>query len=210
MTILEKVLEKGKEGEYRFSHIYLQWICMDMAKTIEREITISLIDGELKTKNPQDLTLEVGYKQGVGEVKLISFTSKEDLESSFERENSQTEEFELVMGDNAGYFHNNENFLNFESIYQEIAKEVFINSGIYISATIDKSKVIYSTDWGCPEGGEDIYIIKGTCNTTFAEIDKYKKTVRVIAESLAERLSQSTFTLTWSKVDLNYFTKKGY
>ena len=210
MTILGKIKEIGKEGEYKFSHIYLQWICVDMAKTIEREIKISLIDGELKTKNPQDLILEVGYKQGVGEVKLISFTSKEDFESSFERENSQTEEFELVMGVNAGYFHSNETSLNFESIYQEIAKDVFINSGIYISATIDKSKVIYSTDWGCPVGGEDIYIIKGTCNPAFAELEKYKKTVRVIAESLAERLSQSTFTLTWSKVDLNYFTKKGY
>lgn len=183
---------------------------MDMAKTIEREITISLIDGELKTKNPQDLTLEVGYKHFVKEVKLISFIPKEDLESSFERENSQTEEFELVIGVNAGYFHNNENSLNFESLYQEIAKEVFQKEGIYISATIDKSKIIYSTDWGCPEGGEDIYRIKGTCNPAFAELDKYKKTVRVIAETLAERLSQSTFTLTWSKVNLNYFTKKSY
>lgn len=210
MTILEKVLENGREGEYKFSHIYLQWICVDMAKTIEREIVVSLIDGELKTKNPQDLTLEVGYKQGVGEVKLISFISKEDLESSYERENSQTEEFELVMGVNAGYFHNNETSLSFESIYQEIAKEVFKNEGIYISAIIDKSKVIYSTDWGCPCGGEDIYIIKGTCNPAFAEIEKYKKTVRVIAESLAERLSQSTFTLTWSKVNFTYFTKKSY
>lgn len=53
-----------------------------------------------------------------------------------------------------------------------------------------------------------IYIIKDTCNPAFAELDKYKKTVRVIAKFLAEKLSQSTFTLTWSKINLTYFTKK--
>ena len=109
------------------------------------------------------------------------------MKSSYERKNSQTEKFELVMGVNAGYFHNNKTSLSFESIYQEIAKKSFWKwRNIYIC----------------------IYIIKDTCNPAFAELDKYKKTVRVIAKFLAEKLSQSTFTLTWSKINLTYFTKK--
>lgn len=72
------------------------------------------------------------------------------MESSYDRKNSQTEEFELaeefelVMGVNAGYFHNNETSLSFESIYQEIAKKVFENEGIYISAYIYNQRHLQS------------------------------------------------------------------
>nr|DAX78875.1 MAG TPA: hypothetical protein [Caudoviricetes sp.] len=75
-----------------------------------------------------------------------------------------TESFEIIMGVTAGYFHNNENEnkeVEFRADYQKIAGETFDECGIYVSAIITSGDVIYHQDWGCPVGGEKVFIIKG-------------------------------------------------
>ena len=123
-----------------------------------------------------------------------------------------TESFEIIMGVTAGYFHNNENEnkeVEFKSEYQRIAGELFSESGVYISAVITSGDVIYHTDWGCPVGGEKVFVIRGERNPLFMEDkNKYKEVVEQITERLMNKYEQSTCSLTWKEVEFNYFQKQ--
>lgn len=113
--------------------------------------------------------------------------------------------FEITLGINKGYGHNNECVTDFEADYQAIATDIYNQTGVYVSGIIAPAKVIY---WGCPNDGEDVYVIKGVNNPQFAEPDKYKDAVTKLIEKLATAFEQSTVTTTWSTVDMVYTTKK--
>lgn len=117
--------------------------------------------------------------------------------------------FEITLGINKGYGHNNECVTDFEADYQTIATDIYKRTGVYVSAVISPAKVVYNVDWGCPMAGEDVYVIKGVNNPQFAEPDKYKKAVTKLIEKLATAFEQSTVTTTWSTVEFVYTTKKG-
>ena len=117
--------------------------------------------------------------------------------------------FEITLGINKGYGHNNECVTNFEADYQAIATDIYKRTGVYVSAVITPAKVVYNVDWGCPMDGEDIYVIKGVNNPQFTEPDKYKDAVTKLIEKLTTAFKQSTVTTTWSTVDMIYTTKKG-
>lgn len=117
--------------------------------------------------------------------------------------------FEITLGINKGYGHNNECVTNFEADYQAIATDIYKRTGVYASAVITPAKVVYNVDWGCPMDGEDIYVIKGVNNPQFTEPDKYKDAVTKLIEKLTTAFKQSTVTTTWSTVDMIYTTKKG-
>ena len=117
--------------------------------------------------------------------------------------------FEITLGINKGYGHNNECVTNFEADYQAIATDIYKRTGVYVSAVITPAKVVYNADWGCPMDGEDIYVIKGVNNPQFTEPDKYKDAVTKLIEKLTTAFKQSTVTTTWSTVDMIYTTKKG-
>ena len=116
--------------------------------------------------------------------------------------------FEITLGINKGYGHNNEYVTDFEADYQAIATDIYKRTGVYVSAVITPAKVVYNVDWGCPDDGEDVYIIKGVNNPQFTEPDKYKDAVTKLIEKLATAFEQSTVTTTWSTVDMVYTTKK--
>lgn len=116
--------------------------------------------------------------------------------------------FEITLGINSGYYHNNESVIDFEADYQAIATDIYKRTGVYVSAVIIPAKVVYNVDWGCPMDGEDVYVIKGVNNPQFAEPDKYKEAVTKLIEKLATAFEQSTVTTTWSTVDMIYTTKK--
>lgn len=116
--------------------------------------------------------------------------------------------FEITLGINKGYGHNNEHVTDFEADYQAIATDIYKRTGVYVSAVIIPAKVVYNVDWGCPADGEDVYVIKGVNNPQFAEPDKYKKAVTKLIEKLATAFEQSTITTTWATVDMVYTTKK--
>ena len=117
--------------------------------------------------------------------------------------------FEITIGINKGYGHNNEYVTDFEADYQAIATDIYKRTGIYVSAVITPAKVVYNVDWGCPMDGEDVYVIKGVNNPQFAKPDKYKEAVTKLIEKLATAFEQSTVTTTWSTVEFVYTTKKG-
>lgn len=120
----------------------------------------------------------------------------------------KTEKFEIVMGITPGYFHNNETNKNIEQIYSSIAKKVYEETDIYVSATITKSSMVYHSDWGCPPNGEIVYVISGTRNPEFTNNKHlYKVAVYMIAEKFAETLKQSTCTITFQDVTLAYITR---
>lgn len=122
--------------------------------------------------------------------------------------NLDTERFEIIIGINPGYFHNNETNKNIEQIYSSIAKKVYEETDIYISAVITKSKMIYNTEWGCPSDGEVVYTISGTRNPEFTKSKYlYKMAVYMIAEELTKILKQSTCTVTFQCVKLAYITR---
>lgn len=116
--------------------------------------------------------------------------------------------FEITLGINKGYGHNNECVTDFEADYQGIATDIYNQTGIYVSGVITPAKVVYNVDRGCPMDGEDVYVIKGVNNPQFAEPDKYKEAVTKLIEKLATAFEQSTVTTTWSTVDMIYTTKK--
>ena len=127
------------------------------------------------------------------------------------RTEMKSESFEIVMGVTAGYFHNNESSdkeVEFRADYQRIAGEVFSECGVYISAVITSGDVVYHTDWGCPVGGEKIFVIRGERNPLFVEDkdkNKYKEAVEQITEKLMNKYQQSTCSLTWKEVTFSYF-----
>lgn len=117
--------------------------------------------------------------------------------------------FEITLGINKGYGHNNECVTDFEADYQAIATDIYKRTGVYVSAVISPAKVVYNVDWGCPDDGEDVYIIKGVNNTQFVKPTDYKEAVMLLIENLATAFEQSTVTTTWSTVKFVYTTKKG-
>lgn len=117
--------------------------------------------------------------------------------------------FEITLGINKGYGHNNECVTDFEADYQAIATDIYKRTGVYVSAVISPAKVVYNVDWGCPDDGEDVYIIKGVNNTQFVKPAGYKEAVTMLIEKLATVFEQSTVTTTWSTVEFVYTTKKG-
>ena len=126
----------------------------------------------------------------------------------YQHQKQTVDAFEITIGINKGYGHNNEATIDFEAGYQAIATDIYNQTGIYVSGVITPAKVVYNVDWGCPADGEDIYIIKGVNNPQFAEPDKYKEAVTKLIEKLATAFEQSTVTTTWSTVDMVYTTKK--
>lgn len=127
----------------------------------------------------------------------------------YQHQQQTVDAFEITIGINKGYDHNNECVTDFETDYQAIATDIYKRTGIYVSAVITPAKVVYNVDWGCPMDGEDVYVIKGVNNPQFAEPDKYKNAVIKLIEKLATTFEQSTVTTTWSIVRFVYTTKKG-
>lgn len=116
--------------------------------------------------------------------------------------------FEITLGINKGYGHNNECITDFEADYQAIATDIYKRTGVYVSAVIIPAKVVYNVDRGCPADGEDVYVIKGVNNTQFVKPTDYKEAVMLLIEKLATTFEQSTVTTTWSTVEFVYTTKR--
>lgn len=136
--------------------------------------------------------------------KTVKVTKESDYESNI----SKTDKFEVVLGVNEGYFHNNETNVSIYELWSKYANEIEKKHGIYISALVNESRVIYKSEWGCPKGGEIVYRISGERNNEFAkDSNKYKYALEDLIELVAKELKQSTYTITWSEVELGYYRK---
>ena len=134
-------------------------------------------------------------------------------EIAYNESNYETESFELILGYTPGY--NNEelekenefdDINRFNDLYYQISEEVLKESGTFVTAIISKSKVVYP---GSPRRGEKVYFIKGTRNPEFtSDKEKYRKAVNEVARILAILLQQTTYSITWTNCNYNYFKKQ--
>ena len=209
MTIQEKILKNG-EGKYNIIYKTIELFYSGMAgRDIVKNYTISYKDGNFTTSKPELLTLDTKatWKTHQYRVEVECVERYFDIKE-YDNNNTQTQEFEVIIGVNEGYFHDNESNINISKLYQEIAEKIFKETKIYVSAVITENRVIYSAVWGCPADGEVVYSIRGTRNPQFVDsFEKYKEATEKIAKILASELNQTTFTLTWRDAELNYFKK---
>lgn len=126
----------------------------------------------------------------------------------------KTTKFNVTVGLVAGYTGNKmleiaKKAPDMGATWQEAAKLVFEREGIYISCVcIPHTRAIYSTDWGCPEGGEPTWTFEGSRNPQFCPDEgKWKETVLKVVRLVKEAYHQSTVTVEFSEVEQVYLTE---
>jgi hypothetical protein len=119
--------------------------------------------------------------------------------------------FTIVCGVAPGYFHNMKGVAAPElaakiaTLWQEVAEKHFAETNIYVSATVTPGAVVYSPNWGCPDGGESIIMIQGVANPEFVKnLEDYRDVVLQIAKELKNKLDQSTLTVEFIEKELAY------
>ncbi len=123
----------------------------------------------------------------------------------------KTIKFSMEMGVVSGYGHNNADAANITidtigQYWQEEAGKVFAACGTYISAVISgANRTVYHTDWGCPIGGEVTFAISGSANPNFVtDMNAWKDAVLSVAKAMKSRLQQSTVTVEFVEVEIEY------
>jgi hypothetical protein len=124
---------------------------------------------------------------------------------------SKTISFRIATGVAQGYYHNLAGVAEKElvnkvaSLWQELCEEEFSESGIYPSAVAIPGSVIYSPNWGCPQGGESVVVLTGSANPEFVkDMEAYKDSVLRVAKKLKEELGQTTLTVEFFESNLEY------
>lgn len=93
-------------------------------------------------------------------------------------------------------------------IYQEIAEEVYQETKIYISASIQSAHTLYRKEWGCPEGGEETVLLMGGCNPAFAHPKAYEEVLKKLVKRLKQRFHQKTVMLEIMPANAIYMTEE--
>ncbi|MCR5324959.1 MAG: hypothetical protein K6E85_17010 [Lachnospiraceae bacterium] len=105
----------------------------------------------------------------------------------------------ITIGVNPGYNNKTQEYIpddEFATACRKIAQEVEDETSVYISCVFYRSRVVYKTEWGCPEEGEFTNTLTGSCNPEFCkDIDKYIEAVEMFAKKLKEEYKQSTILL---------------
>lgn len=117
--------------------------------------------------------------------------------------------FKLIIGANEGYTDNSDeiNLASINELWLEKAAAVANSTGIYISGISSLGRALYRHEWGCPEGGEPVVIITGSLNGEFCKnAEAWKQAVRKVSLGLKEDLKQTTATLEFSSVAMEYLT----
>lgn len=128
-----------------------------------------------------------------------------------------TVKFRATIGVVAGYGHENTG-INESTVMEtwiQKAEEQMTKTGIFVSAVATPAKALYSHNWGCPQGGEAVFVFEGSLNTSFkpAEIEigeyaaAWQKAVLNIVEMVSGEFQQSTSTLEFMDETLLYLIK---
>lgn len=119
---------------------------------------------------------------------------------------TQTDKFEFTIGVTEGYFHNNENNnVNFAELVDKCSRETEKETGVYISFNIIPIVTLYKSEWECPKGGEQTYILSAIRNPMFNN-DKtsWKFNCLHTMMRLKNELKQSSVTGDFSEVEMVY------
>lgn len=123
-----------------------------------------------------------------------------------------TSQFQINIGVNAGYFHDNAKGsprVEVARLWQEIAERVYQKAGVFVAGVVQPALTVYRKEWGCPEGGEDTVTVTGLRNPEFQKDEAvWRQCVRDVALDLGKALDQTTVYLTFSEVDFIYIKPK--
>lgn len=123
---------------------------------------------------------------------------------------TETIRWSCTTGVNSGYELENQRQISeedFAAIYQETAREVYEETGTYISAVINPARFVYHEDWGCPAGGEYGYMMTGSCNPAFSDKEAYLAALKLLIGRLKEKLGQKTMLLEIMPASVLYLTE---
>ncbi len=110
----------------------------------------------------------------------------------------ETESWTLSIGTTPGYDPGAQARMPeaaFAAVYLACAEEVYGETGIYLSAVMKETRVLYRGEWGCPADGEPCYELRGTRNPQFAEKEPYEAALMKLVLQLKERLGQRAIYL---------------
>ncbi len=96
----------------------------------------------------------------------------------------------------------------FAEIYLACAEKTYQETGVYISAALQRNRMLYRQEWGCPANGEQCFELRGTRNPLFAEKDAYKAALIKLVEMLKEKMKQNAIWLEIQDVQLKYFVNE--
>lgn len=143
--------------------------------------------------------------------KVNSFKEREkmDLKNDGIRLKWDTFKWSCTVGVNAGFDLQNQRTVmedEFAKSYGRIAKDIYERTGIFITAVINPSRVIYHEEWGCPRTGELCFTLSGSCNPSFAEPESYYSALKMLAADLKKEWNQSTILFEIVPATLIYLT----
>lgn len=117
-------------------------------------------------------------------------------------------EMKCIIGINEGYNHNNDAKDGIKLITELWNKYATLQENVYdmyISAVINKTKIIYKEEWGCPKGGEDTICISSVANPKYVtDLYEWKQICRNIITDIKKELKQSTVTITFTPTEVIY------
>lgn len=91
------------------------------------------------------------------------------------------------------------------------ALEVEKAYGLYIPAVLNESRTIYKLEWGCPPGGEVTVTVTGCYNlvhNSAYDLLFWQHSVRRTVEVTKELLKQTTVTLEWFEIEVEYISNR--
>ena len=105
-----------------------------------------------------------------------------------------TVKWSMMIGTNSGYQLAEQTEMpeeQFADLFRSIAEDVYGETGMYISAVMNRSRSLYREEWGCPAGGEFSFTLTGCCNPLYAAPEEYLKTLEEVVKRLKARLRQT-------------------
>lgn len=119
-----------------------------------------------------------------------------------------TESWRLTIGTIPSYDIGTQEGLSpqvFAALCRECAETVFEETGVYISANLTPARSLYRGEWGCPEGGEPVYMLSAVRNPLFCEKNAYDAALDAFVRLLKRRLKQRTAYLERWPVSFDYY-----
>lgn len=115
---------------------------------------------------------------------------------------------EATISTVSGYNHNNVSALSlegFSSLLQQMQNDYYKSTKEYISWNVIPAKTIYSCEYGCPVGGECVFILQTSYTKKYddrIDIDTWKDIITNNIKYIKEKLNQCTVRVHFIEADV--------